>query len=247
MTLLLLYLAYALALSAALAGAGHRSAPRPSAGAPRPRPERLLIVGATGGTGRQLVARALERGHAVTALVRDPAKLGAEHPRLTVIRGDVLDPDSVESAVRGQDAVLSALGHRRYFYPSRILSAGTGNILRAMEVHGVRRFVGVTSLGIGDSAGRLGLTYTLFTLPVVLPFYFWDKARQERAIARSGAEWVIVRPGALTNAPGRGRTRHGGVGSFLLTVRIARADVADFMLDQLTSDEYLRAAPGVCW
>ena len=247
MILLLLYLAYAVGLSAALARAGHRSAPAPSAGAEHPRPDRLLIVGATGGTGRQLVAQALERGHAVTALVRDPSKLGTEHPRLTVIQGDVLDPDSVESAVRGQDAVLSALGHRRYFYPTRILSAGTRNVVRAMEVHGVPRLVGVTSLGLGDSAGRLGLTYTLFVIPVVLPFYFWDKARQERAIARSRVEWVIVRPGTLTNATGRGRTRHGRVGSFLLTVRIARADVADFMLDQLTSDEYLRAAPGVCW
>jgi uncharacterized protein YbjT (DUF2867 family) len=103
-------------------------------------------------------------------------------------------------------------------------------------------------LGIGDSAGRMGLYYTLFTIPVILPFYFWDKARQERIIAESPVEWVIVRPGLLTNAGRRGELRHGPqVGSWLWTVRISRADVAGFMIDQLISDTYLEAAPGVAW
>jgi uncharacterized protein YbjT (DUF2867 family) len=105
-----------------------------------------------------------------------------------------------------------------------------------------------TSLGIGDSAGRLGLPYTFFIIPLVLPFYFWDKARQERIVAASGVDWVIVRPGALTDGAPRRRWRDGlRVGRFLLPVRIARADVAAFMLDQVTSDAYLRTAPGVCW
>ena len=80
-----------------------------------------------------------------------------------------------------------------------------------------------------------------------LPFYFWDKTRQERLIAASGVEWVIVRPGVLTNGARRGAPRHGlRVGNFLWTVRIPRAAVADFMLQQLTSDTCLRTAPGVC-
>jgi len=247
-TLLLLFILYAVALSAGLARAGHRSQAAPPGGAPRQRPTRVLIVGATGGTGRQLVAQALERGYAVTALVRDPSRLQIDHPRLTVLQGDVLNDGSVETAMRGQEAVLSALGHKRFFYPTRILSAGTLNILRAMETHGVPRLVCETSLGIGDSAWRLGLYYTLFVIPVILPFYYWDKTRQERMIARSHVEWVIVRPGVLTNGARRGRSRHGRhVGSILWTVRISRADVADFMLSQLASDTYLRTAPGVCW
>jgi putative NADH-flavin reductase len=248
MTLLLLFILYAIALSAALARAGHRLHVVPSGGAPRTRATRVLIVGATGGTGRQLVAQALERGYAVTALVRDPSRLHVDHPQLTVFQGDVLDYASVEAAMRGQEAVVSALGHKRFFYPTRILSEGTRNILRAMETHGVTRLVCETSLGIGDSAGRMGLYYTLFTIPVILPFYFWDKTRQERIIAESNVEWVIVRPGVLTNADKRGRFRHGRhVGGFFWTVRISRADVADFMLNQLTSDKYLQAAPGVAW
>lgn len=207
-----------------------------------------MVLGATGGTGRQLLEQALERGYTVTALVRNPSKLVVEHPRLRIIRGDVLDSETVAAVVANQDAVLSALGHKRFFYPNRILSDGTRNVLQAMETHGVRRFVCETSLGIGDTAGRLGLLYTFMVIPFVLPFYFFDKTRQERLIARSNADWVIVRPGVLTNSRKRGSYRHGRrVGSFIAGGRISRADVADFMLDQLESDAYLGTAPGLIW
>jgi putative NADH-flavin reductase len=209
---------------------------------------RLLIIGATGGTGRELVKQALERGHLVTAFVRTPEKLRFAHERLTVVRGDVLDRSSVEAAVRGHDAVVSALGHKRWFYPTRILSAGTANILGAMQACGVRRFVCETSLGLGESCGRMGLYYTLFVIPVILPLYYWDKRRQERLIRASRLDWVIVRPGVLTNGRRRGVYEHGPkVGHWLWTVRISRADAADFMLSQISSDRYLRSAPGVCW
>jgi len=248
MVLLLLFVSYAIVLSAVLGRVGYRSRAAPPSAAPRENPARVLVIGATGGTGRQLVAQALERGYAVTALAREPSKLHVSHPQLTVLKGDVLDASSVGAAMRGQDAVLSALGHRRYFYPTRILSEGTRNILSAMEAHAVPRLVCETSLGIGDSAGRMGLYYTFFIIPAILPFYFWDKTRQERMIAESHVEWVIVRPGVLTHGDKRGRSRQGRhVGSFLWTVRVSRADVADFMLNQLVSDAYLRDAPGVCW
>jgi putative NADH-flavin reductase len=150
--------------------------------------------------------------------------------------------------MRGQDAVISALGHKKVFPPNRILSEGTRNVMRAMEAQGVGRFVCETALGIGNTVGRMGLYYTLFVIPVILPSYFWDKTRQELLIAQSRLSWIIVRPGALTNGARKGTYRHGAnVGSFLWTVRISRADVADFMLNQLTDDTYLRAAPGVCW
>lgn len=246
MTLLLLFVAYAIALSAGLARAGFRSRGAGPAGPAPVRPSRLLIVGATGRTGRHLVAQALERGYEVTAVARDPARLQVDHPRLRVVQGDVLDAAAVDRAVEGQDAVLSALGHNRYFYPTRILSEGTRNILRAMEAHGLRRFICETSLGLGDSAWRMGLYYTLFVIPVILPFYFWDKTRQERIIEASTVDWVIVRPGALTSGQARGAVRHGrSVGHFLWTVRVPRADVAGFMLDQLESDAYRCSAPGV--
>jgi putative NADH-flavin reductase len=247
MKLFLVFLLYAMALSVGLGRRGLRSAAGGVQSTPEERPTRVLIVGATGGTGRQLVEQALERGHTVTALARDPSALRVEHPRLTVVRGNVLDYRSVEAAVRGQDAVISALGHKRFFGPTRILSQGTRNVLHAMETHRVQRFVCETALGIGDSAGRMGIYYTFFVVPIILPFYFWDKTRQERLIAASYVNWVIVRPGALTNGAKSGRYRAGQtVGSFLRTVRISRADVADFMLNQMTENTYLRAAASVC-
>jgi len=249
--LLVIFLVYATLFSAALGLRGYRPTAAPPQAAPvslEPSQTRVLVVGATGGTGRQLVAQALDRGFHVTALVRNPAAFRLEHPRLRVVRGDVLDPVSLEPAVSGQHAVISALGHRRYFSLARTLSVGTRNLLQQMERHGVRRFVCETSLGLGDSAGRMGLYYTLFVIPVVLPFYFWDKAGQERILAKSQAHWIIVRPSGLTDGPPRGRYRHGaGVGSLVATARIARADVAAFMLNQLIDNTYLHSAPGVSW
>lgn len=208
----------------------------------------VLVIGATGGTGRQLVSQALALDHRVTAFVRTPERLGLRHERLTLADGDVLDYHSVEVAVQGQAAVLCALGHKRWFYPNKILSDGTRNIVRAMETHGVRRLVCETALGIGDSRSRAGLYYTLFVAPFILPFYFRDKERQEAIIQASSLDWVIVRPGVLTNEGPRGAYRQGPlVGHWLWTCRISRADVAAFMLRQLTSDEYLRSSPGLCW
>jgi putative NADH-flavin reductase len=247
---LLLFAAYAVVLSLGLRLKGMEARVPAAAHAPSsaPHPVRLLIVGATGGTGRQLVAQALERGHEVTALARNPAALDITHPRLRIVAGNVLDAASVGEAMRGQDAVISALGHKKFFPPNRILSEGTRNLVRAMEAQGVGRLICETALGLGDTAGRMGLYYTLFVIPVILPSYFWDKARQERVVADSRVNWIIVRPGMLTNGERRGRYRHGWkIGSFLWTVRISRADVADFMLNQLTDDTYLRSAAGVCW
>jgi putative NADH-flavin reductase len=209
---------------------------------------KLLIIGATGGTGKQLVRQALERGHHVVAFVRNPEKFSASNPSLTVAKGNVRDYVSAKSAMRGCDAVLCALGHKRWFYPNRILSEGTRNIVRAMNELGIRRFICTTSLSVGESFGKLGIYYTLFTIPFILPFYFWDKLRQEKIIRASSLDWTIVRPGALTNGKKLGRYKHGAdVGSYLWTVRVSRADVAEFMLNQLEDAAYLRTAVGISY
>ena len=246
--LLVTFLMYGVLLSVALAFKGARPPRIGAQSATAVRPARLLIVGATGGTGRQLVAQALDRGYVVTALARNPSAIATVHDRLRVVKGDVLDPSSIEAAMRGQDAVLSSLGHRRFFYPSRIQSAGTQNVLQAMETQGVRRFVCQTSLGLGSSAFRGGVVGTFLLVPAILPFYFWDKARQEQVVARSHVDWILVRPGTLTNGPRRGAYTHGpGAGSYVRGGKISRADVADFMLNQLDDNTYLKSAPGVCW
>jgi putative NADH-flavin reductase len=244
-TVLVLWLIYALALNIALirrAPRGKRTTPVSSGSK-----NRLLIIGATGGTGLRLVEQALERGHQVTAFVRSPERLKIEHPGLRIVRGDVLDYASVEAAMQGQDAVLSALGHKRFLGPTTILSEGTRNLLRAMRSCRVPRFICETSLGVGNTVGRLGLPATILFVPLILPFYFWDRVRQEKLIEDSDVDWVIVRPATLTNGTRRGEYRHGfDAGDYIWPSRVSRADVADFMLKQLNDDTSLGRAPGIC-
>ena len=209
---------------------------------------RVLVFGASGKTGREIIQQGLERGHDVTAFVRQPERFNFSNERLSVVRGDVMNAASVEAAMPGHDAVLCALGNRHYVLPSNVLSKGTRHIVGAMEKHGVRRFVCETSLGVSDSFGRLGVYYTLFVYPVVMPFYWFDKEDQEKVVKRSKLEWVIVRPGQLTNGRKRGQYRHGPkVGNYLWSVSIARADVADFMLNQIGETPYLKTSVGVCY
>jgi uncharacterized protein YbjT (DUF2867 family) len=246
--ILLIYIAYALGLALVLARRRPRGKRKETLSRGWGNRLRVLVIGATGGTGREVVRQALDLGHDVTAFVRKPAKLKIEHPNLRVVTGNVLIYASVESAMRGQNAVLCALGQRRLFYPNQILSGGTNNILRAMKVSQVPRLICESSLGIGNSVGRLGLLYTFVIIPLILPFVFGDKIRQEKLIEESDVDWVVVRPAALSNSAARNHYRHGGnVGNFLWTNRIARADVADFMLKQLTDDTYVGKAVAVAW
>ncbi|MFN2476675.1 MAG: NAD(P)-dependent oxidoreductase [Chthoniobacterales bacterium] len=244
--ILLGWLIYAIIFNLALI----RKPPRPQQKPPiRPKPPgpmRLLVIGATGGTGKQLVQQALAQGHHVTALVRTPAKVEITHACLRVLRGDVLDEASLETAMLGQDAVLSALGHIVFYKPTTILSEGTRNIMRAMKSCEVRRFVCESSLGVGDTVGRLGLLPTLLFVPLVLPFYVRDRLRKEELITRSKAEWIIVRPTVLTNGAATSKYQHGlEVGNYFLGNRVSRADVADFMLKQLRDDTYVGTAVGI--
>jgi putative NADH-flavin reductase len=208
---------------------------------------KLLVFGGTGGTGREIVAQALSQGHVVTAFVRNPAALTTKHENLRVVRGDILDYPSVEAAVRGQDAVLSALGVRK-LRKNTILSDGTKNIIRAMEQHGVKRFVCESSLGVGDSKEQLGWVFNFLLIPLFLRNVFRDKETQEQHIRQSQLEWIIVRPGALTNGPRTGFYR-SGFSSTDRTIKgkISRADVADFMLKQLADDTFLRKTPGLSY
>ncbi|MEM9486661.1 MAG: NAD(P)H-binding protein, partial [Cyanobacteria bacterium P01_F01_bin.116] len=123
---------------------------------------KLVIFGATGGTGRQVVEQALAQGHRVTAFARTPAKLDIQHPHLKVAQGDVMDLPSVEQAVKGQDAAVCILGSGQL--KSNIRSEGTRQIIQAMEQTGVRRFICQSTMGVGDSWGSLNFfwKYVMF-------------------------------------------------------------------------------------
>ena len=210
--------------------------------------KKILLIGATGGTGKQILAQALEKGYYVTALVRNSKKQKLTHSNLNVIEGDVLKPESLTTVMHGQDVVISSLGHKHFFGASSILSKGTENVMAAMNKAGIKRFICITALGINDSRFKLGLYYTLFTKLLILPFYFHDKAKQEKLISQSNLDWTIVRPGQLFNGKKRENYLHGeGLGSYILTKMISRADVAHFILKELEENRYVKKKPALVY
>ena len=164
---------------------------------------KLVIFGATGGTGRHLVEQALAEGHQVTAFARRPAALQVRHDRLRIAAGDVSDAAQVESAIEGQDAVLSALGATK---KQAICADGMANILAAMRRAGVRRVIVLSAFGASDSHDRSLYTRLLW---LFIRERMADKDRMEQLIKRSDLEWTLVRPPRLTDGPRTQRYRSG--------------------------------------
>lgn len=204
--------------------------------------QKVLIIGATGAAGKLLVERTLAAGYVVTALVRSPEKLGLSHDRLQVLQGDALDIAAVEQAVVGQDAVFVLLSQPSLDTPSTVSSDATQLIVSAMERKGVRRLVCVTALGTGDSRQHAGFLYNRLIMPLVLKHVMVDKERQEAAIQGSTLlDWTIVRPPRLTDEPARGDYQLLTGGKSKVS-KMARADLAAAMLDQLADGRYLHKA-----
>ncbi len=204
----------------------------------------LLVFGPTSGTGRVLIEQALEKGHAVTTFVRNPDALKIQHANLTLRIGNISDYGSVEAAIRGKDVVLSA-SDTNAVKGDIPISQGTRNIITAMEKLGVRRFISESSLGVGDSKGQLGFLYNFFLIPLLLHRVFADKEVQEKYIRNSTLDWVIVRPAARTNGPRTAYRSGFSVTDKSIKGKVSHADVADFMLKQLTDDTYVRKTPGI--
>ena len=208
---------------------------------------KVLILGATGGTGLELVKQAVAAGHDVTAFVRDPKKLTISDDSLKAVQGNILDVGSLERAVPGQDAVISALGSPG-LGPSTELSDGTRNIIAVMERSNVKRLIFETTIGVGDSREHLSWFAKWFFFPLVIRNVVADKEIQERLIKESSLDWTIVRPGRLTNGTRTGRYREGDqINAEAPGRAISRADVAEFMLRQLTDDRYLHKTPAVSY
>jgi uncharacterized protein YbjT (DUF2867 family) len=214
---------------------------------------KVLIFGATGPTGHDLVARALEKGHEVTAFARNPKGLKIDKQEgFSVFTGDVLQPTTVDRAMTGQQAVLCAIGPRARTgtgeTPTNVVSVATRHILEAMGRSGTRRLISLSSVGVGDSKGKrqAGALFGFFQESILVPLFlkqeFADKEVQEDLVRNSTVEWVLVRPTSLVDRPAQGRFRITTSGE-VVPGRIARADVAAFMVDQLTSGEYLGKAP----
>jgi uncharacterized protein YbjT (DUF2867 family) len=204
---------------------------------------KILVLGATGTTGRLIVNQALAKGYAVVALVRSRAK-AADLAGAELVEGDARDAAALTRAVAGCNAVVSSLGTPMSpFREVTTLSTATRALIGVMAAQNIRRLVCITGMGAGDSRGHGGFFYDRLFLPLVLRKVYEDKDRQEDAIRASALDWIIVRPTVLNDKPASGHIRaltdlsgvHGGT--------IARADVADFVVQQLTADTWLRKAP----
>jgi uncharacterized protein YbjT (DUF2867 family) len=208
---------------------------------------KVLVLGATGGTGRLIVHDALEKGHSVVALVRSKAR-APDLPGADMIEGDVRDQGALTRALDGCDAVVSSLGTGLSpFSEVSLLTEATRALVPAMTRSGVRRLVCISALGVGDSRGHGGFVFDRLFLPLLLRHAYKDKGRQEAAIRASSLDWVIVRPAMLTNDPARGSLRAVADLAGVSGGKIARADVARFAVEQLATDTWLRRTPVILW
>jgi putative NADH-flavin reductase len=201
---------------------------------------KILVIGATGGTGRCVVDNALRAGHEVTAFARTPQKITLQHERLRVAQGDVLDADALLRAMQGQQAVICALGPAAGTAPGTIISDGTRNIILAMAQTGVRRLVFESGIMVGEGRGLSAINRLLLSIFRVLNRALYeDKVRAEKLIRQSSLDWVMVRPPKLKHMPGRGNYRVGQTLNVNLPAGLAHADVADFMVKSATVDTHL--------
>jgi putative NADH-flavin reductase len=204
---------------------------------------RITVFGATGGTGIELVKQSIKRGHEVTAFVRDPSRLPAKDPRVRVARGDVLDLGSVEAALIGAEAAVSALGVPFGRPPGMVRSEGTRNIVSALFTSGTLRFVSVSTVGAGESRKSMTLPARFLFSLIIRGERLAEAERQEHIIRQSDLEWVILRPTRLVNGPGTGKCRLGLDLRIGLKAKLIRADLAGALLDQLETDQFLGKAP----
>ena len=202
---------------------------------------KLIVFGATGATGRQILEQALAAGHDVTAFAREPATLTIKHPKLKVVQGDALDAARVSQAITGQDAVLFAIGINRRSTMT-VCADSTRHVINGMKEHGVHRLICLSAYGASETKDAALYSKVLRFL---IGKRVEDKDRQEELVRASDLDWVLVRPPLLTNGARKGRYRVGFDIPIKLFSSVSRADVAEFMLKQLSDDTYLHQAPTI--
>ncbi|MBC8163536.1 MAG: NAD(P)H-binding protein [Roseiflexaceae bacterium] len=199
----------------------------------------VLVIGSAGKTGRLVVERAVTAGHHVTAFVRDPSRYTAP-PEVRILSGDATNPATVSQAMVGQDAVIAVIAGKTPWRTTALEQTAARAIVAAAQQHSTHRIIAVSAIGVGDSAAHVPLLFRLLVLPTFLRGSTADKAAMEREIKHGGVPYVLVRPAVLNDQPAVNATR-------VLTGsekgrQISRADVAAFVVEQLTTDTYLNRA-----
>jgi uncharacterized protein YbjT (DUF2867 family) len=206
---------------------------------------KVLVLGATGGSGREIVSRLLGAGHDVTAFVRDPARMETA-PRLTIVAGDATDADDVARAVPGHDAVVISLGQRPEPFewlpgkgrsvPAHVCETGTRNILDAIPAGASPRLVVVSAFGVGDTQDAAPWYIRLY-LSLFMKELMADKERQEALLKGTDLDYLLVQPVALTDGPATGEWL-ADPGGRIRKQQVSRADMADFIVKELGEHRY---------
>jgi putative NADH-flavin reductase len=205
---------------------------------------RIIILGASGGVGKILTQKALEAGYKTTALVRSPEKLETFSARLNVVKGDVLEYDSVYTALHEQDIVLWTIGGHdtvrapKEQAPKPLCRLGTLNVINAMKARSISRFIGLSSWGVGESMHRVPLVFRYVIFPLILKHELNDKEEQEKLVKASGLDYTIIRPSRLTNVHKNKPLRVAETLTYQMGNSISREAVANFMLQQTTDHSY---------
>jgi putative NADH-flavin reductase len=207
---------------------------------------KIAVFGATGPTGREVVAQALAEGDEVTAYVRSPTKLGITDHRLTMVQGELSDSAQVERAISGADAVVSTLGPRGGS-KHKPLTQGMQNIVAAMDKLGVRRIVVTSTLSVKDQNDKRGLTARalVFLVKFAMRSAYDEIIGVAETLRASDLDWTILRMTMLNNKPKSGKVKAGYLGRGGRTAFVARADIADFILECLRERKYVRQAPAI--
>ncbi|MDH2426659.1 SDR family oxidoreductase [Sphaerisporangium sp. TRM90804] len=209
---------------------------------------KITVFGATGRTGQQVVRQALDAGHQVAAVVRDPARLPVSHSALEVVTvADVTDPAALRPALAGREAVVSALGPRAR-KDAGIASAATRSILRAMELSDVRRLVVLSAVPVGPIPEGESFLNRAVAVPLmrrILSTMYADLAVMEHEVRHGSAEWTIVRPPRLTQKPFTGTYRRSIGGNVPGGHSISYPDLAHAMLAVLDDPATIKQAVGV--
>jgi putative NADH-flavin reductase len=202
----------------------------------------VAMLGATGRTGRLVVAELLRRGHRVTALVREPGKLGDLAERAGIVIGGSRDPEALAAFVHGADAVLSALGPTAR-EPTLHRDTATA-LVTVMNSAGVRRFIGISGAGIDVPGDRKALRDRVISTLIARfgGVVVGDKPAEYQVLADSGLDWTLIRPPRLLDGPATGTIEHDAQRSTRST-SMRRTDLAVFMVDVLEQVLYVRAAP----
>lgn len=209
---------------------------------------RVTVFGASGGIGRHVVRQLLDAGHQVTVLVRNPGKLALSDPNLAVVAAELTDRPAVERAVTGADAVISALGpSMKRSATGTPVSDGTRTIVQVMREQKVTRFIGLATPSVADR--RDGKHWKLTVLPRVagltMPNALAELNGMTEAVTSSDLDYTIARITNPTNKPATGRIRSGFLGHDKVASAMTRADIAAFLVSQLTDTRYTRAMPAI--